>query len=34
MGVTIGLVVLAVASAWYPAYRAAQLKVVDALRHA
>jgi putative ABC transport system permease protein len=29
-----GLIVVATISAWYPAYRAAQLKVVDALRHA
>lgn len=34
VGVTIGLLAVAVASAWYPAYRAAQLKIVDALRHA
>jgi putative ABC transport system permease protein len=34
IGVTIGLIVVAIASAWYPAYRAAQLRVVDALRHA
>jgi putative ABC transport system permease protein len=32
-GTTFGLVVIAVASAWWPAYRAARLKVVDALRH-
>ena len=30
---TLGLVVIAVASAWWPAYRAARLNVVDALRH-
>lgn len=34
VGVTLGLVCVAVVSAWYPAYRAAQLKIVDALRHA
>lgn len=34
VGVTIGLVVVAVLSAWYPAFRAAKLKIVDALRHA
>lgn len=33
VGTTIGLVVIAVASAWWPAYRAARLNVVDALRH-
>lgn len=32
-GTTLGLVCIAVASAWWPAYRAAQMKVVDALRH-
>jgi putative ABC transport system permease protein len=30
---TVGLVVIAVFSAWWPAYRAARLNVVDALRH-
>ena len=30
---TLGLVLIAVASAWWPAYRAARLNVVDALRH-
>jgi putative ABC transport system permease protein len=34
VGVALGLAVVAVVSAWYPAYRAAQLRVVDALRHA
>jgi putative ABC transport system permease protein len=33
VGTTIGLICIAVLSAWWPAYRAAQLKVVDALRH-
>ena len=33
MGTTIGLVVIAVISAWWPAYRAARLDVVEALRH-
>jgi putative ABC transport system permease protein len=32
-GTAAGLVCIAVLSAWWPAYRAAQLKVVDALRH-
>jgi putative ABC transport system permease protein len=31
---TVGLIVIAVLSAWWPAYRAAQMNVVDALRHA
>ncbi|MDE2159565.1 MAG: ABC transporter permease, partial [Burkholderiales bacterium] len=31
---TLGLVVIATASAWWPAWRAANLKVVEALRHA
>ncbi len=30
----LGLIVIAVLSAWWPAYRAAKLNVVDALRHA
>jgi putative ABC transport system permease protein len=30
---TVGLVIIAAASAWWPAYRAAKLKIVDALRH-
>ena len=33
LGVTIGLIAVATASAWWPAYRAARLNVVDALRH-
>ena len=33
IGTTIGLVIVTVISAWWPAYRAAQLKIVDALRH-
>lgn len=33
-GTTAGLVAIAALSAWWPAYRAAKLKVVDALRHA
>lgn len=33
LGVSVGLVLVAVASAWWPAYRAARLKIVDALRH-
>lgn len=32
-GTAFGLVCIAVLSAWWPAYRAAQLDVVDALRH-
>ncbi|MEO7954356.1 MAG: FtsX-like permease family protein [Polaromonas sp.] len=32
-GTTFGLICIAVVSAWWPAYRAAQLDVVDALRH-
>jgi putative ABC transport system permease protein len=32
-GTTIGLICIAIASAWWPAYRAAQMKVVEALRH-
>ncbi len=31
---TLGLVVIATASAWWPAWRAAKLKIVEALRHA
>ena len=31
---TIGLIFVAILSAWWPAYRAAKLNVVDALRHA
>ena len=33
IGVTLGLIAVATASAWWPAYRAARLNVVDALRH-
>lgn len=33
IGTTLGLIAIAVVSAWWPAYRAAQLKVVEALRH-
>jgi putative ABC transport system permease protein len=33
VGTTLGLVVIGAASAWWPAYRAAKLKIVDALRH-
>jgi putative ABC transport system permease protein len=33
VGTTLGLIIIATLSAWWPAYRAAQLKVVDALRH-
>ncbi|MFM2449884.1 MAG: hypothetical protein RIS44_2334 [Pseudomonadota bacterium] len=33
-GTTLGLILIAVLSAWWPAYRAARLSVVDALRHA
>jgi len=32
-GTTMGLLLIAVVSAWWPAYRAAQLNVVEALRH-
>jgi putative ABC transport system permease protein len=34
IGTSIGLIVLATASAWWPARRAARLNVVEALRHA
>jgi putative ABC transport system permease protein len=34
VGTTLGLVMISVLSAWWPAYRAARLSVVDALRHA
>ena len=34
VGTTTGLICIAVLSAWWPAYRAAKLNVVDALRHA
>ena len=33
-GTTVGLVIVAVLSAWWPSYRAARLNVVEALRHA
>ena len=33
VGTTIGLICIALLSAWWPAYRAAKLNVVDALRH-
>lgn len=33
LGTTVGLMCIAVVSAWWPSYRAAQLNVVDALRH-
>lgn len=33
-GTTAGLIIIAALSAWWPAYRAARLRVVDALRHA
>jgi putative ABC transport system permease protein len=32
-GTTLGLICIAIISAWWPAYRAAELKVVEALRH-
>jgi putative ABC transport system permease protein len=32
-GTTVGLIVIAIVSAWWPARRAAHLSVVDALRH-
>jgi len=34
IGTTIGLICIAILSAWLPAYRAARLDVVEALRHA
>ena len=34
LGTTVGLILIAAASAWWPAWRAAKLKIVDALRHA
>jgi len=34
VGTTLGLIVIAAASAWWPAWRAARLNIVDALRHA
>jgi putative ABC transport system permease protein len=33
VGTTLGLICIAIISAWWPAYRAAELKVVEALRH-
>jgi len=33
VGTTIGLICIAIASAWWPSHRAAQMKVVEALRH-
>jgi len=33
IGTTLGLIVIATLSAWWPAYRASNLKIVDALRH-
>lgn len=33
VGTTIGLTLIGALSAWWPAYRAARLKIVDALRH-
>lgn len=33
VGTTFGLILMATLSAWWPAYRAARLNVVDALRH-
>jgi len=33
IGTTIGLICIAIASAWWPAYRAAEMRVVEALRH-
>lgn len=33
VGTTVGLVCIAIVSAWWPSYRAAQMKVVEALRH-
>ena len=33
-GTTVGLIVIATLSAWLPAWRAARLSIVDALRHA
>jgi putative ABC transport system permease protein len=32
-GTTVGLIIIATLSAWWPAYRAARLDVVEALRH-
>ena len=33
LGTAVGLVIIGAVSAWWPAYRAARLKIVDALRH-
>lgn len=33
IGTTVGLALITIVSAWWPAYRAARLNVVDALRH-
>jgi len=33
VGTTLGLICIAILSAWWPAYRAARMNVVDALRH-
>lgn len=33
IGTTVGLIVVTILSAWWPAYRAARLNIVDALRH-
>ena len=33
IGTTLGLIAIAVVSAWFPAYRAAQLNIVESLRH-
>ena len=34
IGTVVGLIAIATVSAWWPAYRAAKLQIVDALRHA
>ena len=34
VGTAIGLILIGAGSAWWPAYRAARMKIVDALRHA
>ena len=33
VGTTLGLIAIAVVSAWFPAYRAAQMNIVESLRH-
>jgi len=33
VGTTIGLICIAIVSAWWPSYRAAEMRVVEALRH-